>query len=70
MSRVHRGAMSNVTGDGGSFSSGSKSAGEDGVHKRCGHTADVSTAQLPPAKRKRNLPGTPGDNSDNKLSSL
>ncbi|CAL9145902.1 unnamed protein product, partial [Musa hybrid cultivar] len=65
-------AMSNITGDGGSFSSGSN-AGEDEVHKQsllsCDSPAaaansDISAAQLPqlpPAKKKRNLPGTPAD---------
>ncbi|XP_074571699.1 protein indeterminate-domain 7-like [Curcuma longa] len=56
--------MSNVTGDGGSFSSGGKSAGEDGVRERS-HT-DVSAARLPPAKKKkkRNLPGTPDPDAE------
>ncbi|CAL9037903.1 unnamed protein product [Musa banksii] len=64
--------MSNITGDGGSFSSGSN-AGEDEVHRQsllsCDSPAaaansDISAAQLPqlpPAKKKRNLPGTPAD---------
>ncbi|KAG6487769.1 hypothetical protein ZIOFF_056373 [Zingiber officinale] len=57
--------MSNVTGDGtGSFSSGGKSAGEDGVHERS--HADVSAARPPPppGKKKRNPPGTPDPNAE------
>ncbi|CAL9108394.1 unnamed protein product, partial [Musa textilis] len=62
--------MSNITGDGGSFSSWTN-AGEDEVHEQsllsCDSPAaaansDFSVAQipqLPPAKKKRSLPGTP-----------
>ncbi|KAJ8467537.1 hypothetical protein OPV22_030089 [Ensete ventricosum] len=62
--------MSNITGDGGSFSSDTN-AGESEVHKQsllsydspaAAGNSDISTAQLlqlAPAKKKRNLPGTP-----------
>ncbi|CAL9208210.1 unnamed protein product [Musa hybrid cultivar] len=64
--------MSNITGDGGSFSSGTNT-GEDEVHKqRClfyGSPAaaaniDIAASQLLPVKKKRSLPGTPDPNAE------
>ncbi|XP_042390725.1 zinc finger protein GAI-ASSOCIATED FACTOR 1-like [Zingiber officinale] len=68
--------MSNITGDGGSFCSGNKSAGEDDAHKQsymlynpaaavADASADVSATLLPQTmKKKRNLPGTPDPNAE------
>ncbi|XP_074564072.1 zinc finger protein GAI-ASSOCIATED FACTOR 1-like [Curcuma longa] len=68
--------MSNITGDGGSFCSGNKSAGEDDAHKQsyvlydqsaavADASAGVSATLLPQTmKKKRNLPGTPDPNAE------
>lgn len=64
--------MSNITGDGGSFSSGTNT-GEDEVHKQrrlfygspaAAANIDIAASQLLPVKKKRSLPGTPGDEQD------
>ncbi|XP_009382551.2 protein indeterminate-domain 12 [Musa acuminata AAA Group] len=64
--------MSNITGDGGSFSSGTNT-GEYEVHKQrrlfygspaTAANIDIAASQLLPVKKKRSLPGTPDPNAE------
>ncbi|CAM8973649.1 unnamed protein product [Rhodiola kirilowii] len=56
--------MSNVTGDDGSFTSAANSGEDDDVHHQrqlqvAASNSNGNSVQLPPVKKKRNLPGTP-----------
>lgn len=55
--------MSNITGDGESFSSENNTGGgvDHEVQQLRGPQAAASQPPSPPVKKKRNLPGTPGN---------
>ncbi|KAE8675397.1 C2H2 and C2HC zinc fingers superfamily protein, putative isoform 2 [Hibiscus syriacus] len=56
--------MSNITGDGGSFSSEAQQEEQERARNFHGSTNRNGSTAPPPAKKKRNLPGTPDPNAE------